>query len=218
LAHARRPARGGQGRGARDDLAQALGEGWEQALGEQAGRFGLLHPSAEDEARALAGLVGFRAPVELLAERIRVEARAGEPLAQQPDFLRDVPKVLRMLELLWRARPELAAGLPLAVDAEGRLVPGPLLRATDEIPLAGGLPLRRDLAHPAWAEGAAALDPKLAPPLPARRLLQALYEVSQSRQLLEQHPVLAVPDSARGCTRGCSPAPRRSSPTSRPAA
>ncbi|HEY3450805.1 MAG TPA: transglutaminase domain-containing protein [Myxococcales bacterium] len=175
-----------------DDLADAIGQGWEQALGSEAGRFGLLHPSAEPEARALAGLISFRAPVELIAERIRVEAKPGAALAEQPEFLRDVPKVLRMLQLLWRVRPELATGLPLAVDAAGRLVSGPLLRANaDEILLAEKLPLRKDLADPTWAEGAEALDPKLAPPMAARRLLQALHEVSREAQPLEKHPVLA---------------------------
>lgn len=176
-----------------DDLADALGAGWEQALGDQAGRYGLLHASAEAEARALSGLMTFRAPVELVAERIRVECKAGVALAQQPDFLSDVPKVLKMLRLLWRVRPELASGLPLAVDAAGRLMAGPLFQASaDEIALVQALPLARDLADPAWAEGAQALDAKLAPPLAARRLLQALYEVSREAAPLERHPVLAA--------------------------
>ncbi|MGC4116570.1 MAG: transglutaminase-like domain-containing protein [Myxococcales bacterium] len=177
-----------------DDLAEALGQGWEQALGAEAGRYGLLHPSAESEARALSGLIAFRAPVELIAERVRVEATAGAALAEQPEFLRDVPKVLKVLTLLWRARPELAANLPLAVDAAGRLVSGPLFQATaDETALAVKLPLRKDLAERTWAEGAAALDARLAQPLPPRRLLQALYEVSREPVPLAEHPVLAEP-------------------------
>ncbi|MCB9537384.1 MAG: transglutaminase domain-containing protein [Myxococcales bacterium] len=65
------------------------------------------------------------------------------------------------------------------MDAAGRLVAPPLFEADDDARvMLAGLPLAARLADAAWAEGARAVDPKLAPPLDVRRAALALAEAA----------------------------------------
>jgi len=162
-----------------DSMAQALGPDWETLLSAPPGA--LLQPEAGPEADALEGLLRFRAPTDFVIERLQAEARPGEPAAAQPAFLRDPEGWSRVLTALRRElEPEAIWRLPVQLDAAGNLITGRLFHATAaEIRLAADDPLCAELAWPAWAERAVAVDPALAPRLPARRLTTAL---SQARR------------------------------------
>jgi hypothetical protein len=178
-----RPARGVVRAGG---LAQALGPDWETLL--SAPPEALLRPAAEPEADALERLLRFRAPTDFVIDRLQAEARPGEPAANQPAFLREPEGWSRVLSALRQElEPEALWRLPVQLDAAGRLVTGRLFHATAaEIRLVADEPLGAELALPAWAERATAVDPALAPRLPARRLTAALSQASREPRPLAE--------------------------------
>lgn len=174
----------------RDSLLEHLGGDWAALIPEAADS--MLHPDAEAEAAALAELIPFRSPISLLLERLRKEARPGEPLTAQPPFVAKRERLSQLLHLLGsNLKTAELAELPVVVDAAGRLVSGPRFRASAEaIELARGLPLLQQLADPAWAAQASQSAPELAHPLPARRLIAALAEQAREATLVSEHPLL----------------------------
>jgi len=158
------------------ELERALGGEWRALLA--GGELPLLAPRAEEEAAALAELIPLRDPLLLLLTRLHDDARPGQPLDEQPAFLRGVEPVTRLLAAVVAARGAAEASqLPLAVDAAGRLRAGALLDASeDERALLEGSVLEEQLAHPAWAARARELDPSLTPALPLRRALGVLAD------------------------------------------
>jgi Transglutaminase-like superfamily len=175
------------------DLLHVLGEGWQELL--QAGRkLTVLAAGEEEEAQALAGLLSFQDPITVVLGRIAEEARAGEPLGDQPVFMNTVQRLLRLLRAVV-LHPELgaqASTLPLSLDAAGRLAQGPLCGAGDDArALLRGLPLFDKLADPAWWSEARRLDESLTPTLTPRRVLGALADAC--REPLETRRCTAPP-------------------------
>ncbi len=164
------PARDGALRAARELLATL--EGPLAAAGVPDAE--VLDPAAEAEAAALGDRLAFRDPAAAVRARVRDEAKVGASLVAQPPWLSDVPAVLAALAVAGASE-----GLPLAVDAAGRLAAPPLFDADDDArAMLAGLPLAARLADPTWAEGARAIDAGLAPPLDVRRAALALAEAA----------------------------------------
>ncbi|MFN3201075.1 MAG: sacsin N-terminal ATP-binding-like domain-containing protein [Bradymonadia bacterium] len=122
--------------------------------------------------------LGFASPDAWLLEQVQRGARWGVPLDAQPPWLSTVAQVALLADAL-------GAGQILTVDAEGRLQSAPVHAAdADTVALAVGLPLSARLAHPDW--------PHPEPPLPPRRLLQAMAQIANVPTAPEAHPVPAL--------------------------
>jgi transglutaminase-like putative cysteine protease len=170
-------------------LAAVLGENWRALVNDGAS---ILEPSVENEADELAAYFRFADPIALAIDRIENEAIPNAPLLQQPAFLASRENLLHLLKVIAGSSAEdLLGSLPLALNANEDLVVGPRYRATeDEFELSRPLPLFDSLADPSWARDAGAIDDRLAPALPVRRLILALREVSAETGSAANHPVL----------------------------
>jgi hypothetical protein len=128
----------------------------------------LLHPEDLADAAALAPLLQFRPPIDLLDEALRSLARPGLPLDQQPPLLSSLAHIRNLHTI---AATHRITGWPLGVDATGALSAERLFGASEgERRLLAGSPLLRRVAWPGWHE-ALGLHPE---PLPPVRLLEAL--------------------------------------------
>jgi hypothetical protein len=177
-------------------LGAVLGTDWDPIIGD--GRQ-VVDASAEQQADDLSELFLFADPVEWVIDRLRSQTRPGAPLADQPDFICSLDKLVHMLKVVVaRADAEILGDLPLTLDAHDRLVAGPRYAATaDEYELCRGLALFDDLAHPTWALEAMSLTDALTPPLPAIRLVLALREASCEATEAAGHPQLSDPGQRR---------------------
>lgn len=145
-----------------------------------------LAASAEDDARRLAGPFRFALAADVVVARLSAEARPGEALEAQPAWIGSVAAVRAVLAGL-RAAGVDAAGLPLAVSADRRLVVGPLWVASDDGRLlAAATALADRLADAEWAR-----DEPLARPLPARQLLAAISALGREPGPAASHALLA---------------------------
>ncbi|ACY18265.1 transglutaminase-like domain-containing protein [Haliangium ochraceum] len=149
--------------------------------------------TAGAEADALAALMGFADPQSALRAAIHALARPGQALSAQPPLLATAARVAKLASTVHtHAGAEAVLALPLAVDARGRLVPGPLYRASaNEHALLGGLPLGEQLAAPDWAAAAPA---DLVPSVSVRQILAALAEDSRDAVPASEHPRLSAPE------------------------
>lgn len=146
----------------------------------------------DDEAaaalRALAPLLHGASAAAFVAARVRAEAVPGEPLLQQPAWLREPIGVARLCAFIGpdhEPRP--------LVDAMGRLHLHPLRRARpDTIALVGGTPLAESLLHPALVD----IVPETIelPSLDPSAVIDALSAGRDHPLPLAEHPLLRDSD------------------------
>lgn len=160
--------------------------------GHAASAHGLLDEAAAAEADALAGLVAFADPRSALRATIAAVARPGDPLEAQHALLAGAARVARLARTVAQdAGTDAARALPLAVDAEGRLVAGSRYRADARTRrIARGLPLHDHLADPDWAAG---VGDELAPPVTLRQVLAAIADDAREAAPMAGHPRLSDP-------------------------
>jgi transglutaminase-like putative cysteine protease len=164
---------------------------WQRAFAS--GEHGLLDEAAAGaEADALADLCSFADPRRALRAAIAAVARPGEPVAAQHPLLATPARVAHLARVVARdAGAEVVRGLPLSVDAAGRLVAGVRHHAGErERAITAGLPVHDQLGDPVWA---ALVGDELAPRLSLRQILSAVADDTRVDVAVNAHPRLADP-------------------------
>ncbi len=175
-------------------LAAAPAQMWEQSLAAR-GRYAVLDERAAGvDADALSEVIEFADPRAALEDAAAALGCPGQPMSEQPALLADAERVAHLARVIAAGGGDVGR-LPLAVDAAGCLVFGPLLTADEhERAIAHGLPLYQQLADPRWAE---IVGVEVAPRLSIRQLLAALAEDAAEAMAIEAHPRLREPERRR---------------------
>jgi transglutaminase-like putative cysteine protease len=169
-------------------LRQWLGdETW--AEGER-----LLAKEAEADAEALQSIFTFKAPLDIVLQKIRSEIQIGALLSEQRPMFSTINTLSRIFVLLSRSMEVNALfELPLWIDNEQRLQRGPKLASTlDETILLSGL--EKNLADETWHQALSHyglsqdLKNKLVPSLTARKVLALLADESSTTLQAAEHP------------------------------